>query len=200
MRRFLAFLCALLVAASSAHAIHPYPRLPVGSASGGGGGGGWNTVYTRSFNFSSGGWNTYTIRNVIAAGSLGGTTGTSLRVTVQGVASGGATIDALYVGHKTGTYGFDGGQKQILFGGSGTIVLTTAAQTVSDTVTFAYDHTKDLVVSLHVSAGSTLAQTTGSSGQQSYYKAASDASTASPTGYTGPYDNEAYVVTKIEVQ
>lgn len=92
------------------------------------------------------------------------------------------SISEIWIGHKSGTYGFDGGQVQLKVSGSGS--FTVSGQTICDQVAFSFDENADLVLAFYGTSGYFGATSNESYGYDLYWKSGNDASNASPSGYT----------------
>ncbi len=89
-------------------------------------------------------------RNVIASAALASISGTKVQVTLVPNSTTTMSIDLAYIGMKgAAAPNYDGGQKQLLFGGSASVTLTGGGPVIfSDLTTFTYTSGHDLVVCL----------------------------------------------------
>jgi len=135
----------------------------------------WDTTYT--------GYGGYTSRYKIPAGKILASTG-AIKLAF-GRHDADWAIGECWIGHINGTYGFDGNQVQILFGGNAGITITVNGQE-SDEVNFNLDETKDIIIAIYItpSPGNIVAGGTTALGYAAWYKAGNDAANASPSGYT----------------
>jgi hypothetical protein len=131
----------------------------------------------------SSGWNGWTARERVLASSLTDISATQLRVSVKASPTGQLKIAKMYIGLKgTGTYDFASTPTQILFSGSGSILIPTGTVQASDAFTFAYDGTSDLVISMYHDAAAGYAGATDTSRSTLWQKAGDDAATLAPAG------------------
>lgn len=148
----------------------------------------WLSAASATFSTNVTGFSGYTIRQLFPAGAA--RNGSKVRITCSPPSTGNNTvIGACYIGHKgSSAPDFDGNQVQILFGGSASRTLTVGAgDVVSDEIVFAYDRTRELIVSFWFSATSDVRGKTGlGSTYNNYQKAAvNEASLTSTSGYSG---------------
>jgi len=164
------------------------PRIEVTEAS-------WAVLYSRTLNTNSGGWTNYTHRQVVGTSTYEGAapaTGSQLRVTIQSSTTDGVTWDKVYIGHAAASgdaSDFDGTQVQVLFSGvpGGTIAAGGVSLT-SDPVTYAFDKTRPLVISSHISGSggtsNSLRALDPATGFTFGFKSGDFAATTDDTGYT----------------
>lgn len=128
----------------------------------------------------------YSFRQVITAANLGSNNGDRLRVTFRSSSANPATITAAYIGAKGASApNFDGTQVQITFnGGSASATIPTNTTLVSDPITYAFDRTKDLVISTELNGA--LRYVTSSTGYTRYVKnpATGEADDTTVSGYS----------------
>ena len=169
----------------------------------------WYTLYQRSLTSNSP-WGGETVRQsvlVTAYDVAAPATGSQLRVTIQ-TSSTAATVnwDKVYIGHAAPSgdaIDFDGSQVQLLWSGSASGSITGSNATLtSDPVTYAFDKTRALVISIHLggSGGSGLGlKADAHVGFGGGWKAAIDeAATTDVTGYT-TFSTQIYGFAKVEV-
>ncbi len=116
--------------------------------------------------------------------------GSICRITLTGPSVGGQSISAMYIGQGAtsgNAYDFDGGQVQVLFGGSGSRFLATSEVVISDDVTFAITGAKPILIAFNLNtAASNLARITGLSSNYINYQlgaVAEAATSAKSAGY-----------------
>lgn len=147
----------------------------------------WLPAASVALNANRAGLSGYTNRVLLPAGAV--RNGTKIRITCSPPSTGNNTvIGACYIGHKgVSAPDFDGGQVQVLFGGLGTRTLTVGGgDVISDEITFAYDKSKELIVSMYFSTTSDIRERTGlGATYNTYQKNSSDAASTSTSGYTG---------------
>ncbi|MFK4726429.1 hypothetical protein ABIE89_007529 [Bradyrhizobium niftali] len=162
----------------------------------------WTATFSQVFTADQGGWGSTNQRQVLNS-SLLSTSGTLVRVTLQASSSAGFSVDSAYIGHQAGSgdpYDFDGGQAQLKVGGSASFSASTGASVVSDAITFALDHTKNLVLAIHYT-GTSAIRGTGLSGASNYFKSGADeTSVSNVSSMSLDGANVVRAVTKIEVQ
>lgn len=118
------------------------------------------------------------------------TDGTRIRLTFRAPAGGAFQADNVFVGHKSPTgdpYDFDETPTRVTFGGANSTGSITAGTTLaSDTVVFAYDSNRDMLIAFDIAAAaSNIAAATPSANYDLYFKTpAAEASTVNKTGYT----------------
>jgi hypothetical protein len=142
-----------------------------------------------------------TRQKIAAAAFLSGSNGTKIRLTLTGATTGGTVLTDVFVGHAGTAPNFDGNQVRVTFGGSNGVTLSNTT-VVSDAVTFAFDHTKDLIVAFGFASGTQSARLNTSAGSNftEYEKAsaAADTGSTSVTGYT-TNANEGILVANVEI-
>lgn len=150
---------------------------------------------------STAGWAAWTLRNVIASGSISQSGGSAARVTFRAVS--GAVLAAAYIGLKSATgdaYDADS-MTQLLFSGSGSVTHGAGETVVSDAVAFNVPAGRGVVVTAYYSSGNAYQNTTNGSETTTllYYKSGNDAATANATGYTNSSSYAGAGVTKLEL-
>ncbi|WP_377830069.1 hypothetical protein ACFKHW_12965 [Bradyrhizobium lupini] len=130
------------------------------------------------------------------------TSGSLVRVTLAASTSAGFSVDGAYIGHQAVSgdpYDFDGGQVQIKVGGAASFSTGAGGTVLSDAISFALDHTKNLIVAIHYTGTSAIGGT-GLAGAANYYKVAADETSVSDVSAMN-LDGSGVVraVTKIEV-
>lgn len=153
------------------------------------------------------GWGGFTVRQVIAAAATASLSGTKdkLRLTLTPPTTGNNTpINNCWIGYKgAGAADFDGAQVRVTFsGGSNGVTLTAGGgSVVSDSISFAYDDTKDIVLAFDFGATADLRRDTAAGANfNAYYKAAvAEAGTTTVSGYSTAA-NSVYVVDLIEAR
>lgn len=172
----------------------------VGGGIGGGGGIVWTQTFSQSLTGNSTGWLNYNLRQVLNS-SLLSTSGTAARLTLT-CPVGGCSIDALYIGHQAlsgNPYDFDGGQVQVKVGGSGSFSVGSASSVLTDSIAFALDHTKNVVIAMHFNGSSAIG--VGSASGATYYYAltANEASATIPSGSYSDNTSSVALIAMIEV-
>jgi hypothetical protein len=149
-----------------------------------------------AFNYDDPGWSGFTIRVAIHAADIvyGGS---SLRLTLKAASGAGMTIGKVYVGVRSGSYGFASAPVQALFGGSAGVSVAANNSVVSDACLLTFAETDDLLVSIYFSGSATIGGIAGPP-DNTWYESGDDAATQSPTGYSAYFLNRAAVFT-IEV-
>ena len=117
----------------------------------------WQTAWTMSFSSNQNGIGGMNIRQVIAASELvfGGS---KVRVTLYSSFAAPGTLVRAAIGHSAlsgDTYDFDGNQAQLMFSGSAGITIPANTGVTSDELVFTVDKTKNLVIAMYFSSGST---------------------------------------------
>ncbi|MEK9284738.1 MULTISPECIES: hypothetical protein [unclassified Bradyrhizobium] len=126
-----------------------------------GGGATWTTTFSQAISSASGGWNGSNLQQVLNS-SLLSTSGTQVRVTLKSAPAlnNGWSIDSCFIGHQAASgdpYDFDGGQVRLTVVGSNSFSLASGSLTlITDAVSFAPDHTKNLIIAAHFNDASTL--------------------------------------------
>lgn len=146
----------------------------------------WITTFSQTLNFANIGWNGFNMRQVIDS-SLLSTSGTSVRMTLEAASTSGCSIDAMYIGHAAAAgdvYDFDGGQVQVLVGGSGSFSISIGSTVTTDSISFAFDHTKNLVIAAHFNAASGVQSHALVNAANWFKSAANETSVSDVTGYT----------------
>jgi len=114
-------------------------------------------VWQATLSNQAGGYTGYTSRETFPISALTVPTGTptKFRVTYKFGTSAGGTLDAVYLGHRSGTTGhtYNGTPVQVTFGGSTSVSGAAGAEVVSDWMTFSYNKTDGLIFGEHMSAG-----------------------------------------------
>ena len=156
---------------------------------------GWQTLFSASNDTDFGNANPYGLRQSVPASSYAlSNDGTLIRFTITAHSTQDGTILSAFIGHAGASLpNFDGNQVQVLFGGSAGATLHHGVDLTTDAASFAFDHTKKLIVSLGVASAWRGGQVTGSgpSGADSYYKSGDQANAGSTTvsGYTTAADS-----------
>lgn len=118
----------------------------------------WYSIYDQATNLAGTGWTSILFRQIFAVAGYSGLpgTGSKVRLTASAVSAGGTmNISGAYIGHAAGAgdaWDFDGNQVQILWSGGGTVAVSAGAISLSDEISFAFDATKNIIVSLGFSA------------------------------------------------
>lgn len=113
-------------------------------------------VAQASWDASQGGVDTYNYRIMIDAAQVllsGGNV--KVEFVASTVTSDGFSISSAYIGHQATSgndYDFDGGQVQLLFGGSAAKLIANGTSEFSDATAFTLDDTKNLIISFGVAA------------------------------------------------
>ncbi len=119
--------------------------------------------------------------------------GNAIKVTMESVASTNFKFDNVYIGHQatspTNVWDTDGGQVEILFGGTSGGEAPAGGSTESDATTFSLDASKNVVLSFDISSDTAKddfrIDTSNSSGLSYHVKSASnEASATAPTGFS----------------
>jgi len=124
-----------------------YPAVVVGA---------WYDLYSRTLTGSQNNVGGQTIRLSVGTAVYSGgapATGTKLRVTIQSSSTVALAWDKVYIGHVAPSgdiIDFDGTQVQVLWSGSASGSIAAASLLLSDEITYAFDKTKGLVVTIHV--------------------------------------------------
>jgi hypothetical protein len=123
------------------------------------------------------------------AASVLSTSGTATRLTLQAANAAGCSIDGMYIGHQAGAgdaYDFDGGQVQVMVGGSGSFSISAASAVVTDTIAFALDETKNLIIAIHFNSTSSVRgkDSMGASATNYYKSAADETATSNVSTYS----------------
>ena len=152
---------------------------------------GWSPLYAQALTSNGGGYTNNTLRQRIAVAAYDSgapATGTQLRVTVQGASGTAAVWSKAYIGHAATSgdaYDFDGTQVQLLFSGvAGGSVPAGSVSLTSDPVTYAFDKTKPLVISLFCNTGDFRTTNTGANFNHYTKSGGDDAITTDATGYS----------------
>ncbi|RTL52891.1 MAG: hypothetical protein EKK40_07010 [Bradyrhizobiaceae bacterium] len=144
----------------------------------------------------------YGLRTLLTTSILSApSNGSAIRVTFSASTGNNLPVTAAYVGHKGASApNFDGNQKQLLFGGSGSVTITANSSITSDLLNFSFDKTKDLIISvgttsLHMKTGNPSA-----TGYTAYNKPSdqSNSGTTTVSSYSTA-TSEFYGCTKIEI-
>lgn len=152
-----------------------------------------------SLSVSNGGWTGNTIRQRFAGAKvLQG--GTKFRILFKGGTSG-ATFTAVYAGHGASGAAFTGNQIPVTFGGgSSTLTLTANEEEWSDWMTYTVTAGTAFLVSGQCTAGGTVGRLNPANSDYSFYfKAGTDASGTSGSGYTSSLSDLLWVE-EIEVE
>lgn len=161
----------------------------------------WVTAFSDTLNTNDFGWGGYTLRIRLAASQITGS-GSNIRLTLEASSVANCSFDAAYVGHSAGSgdpYDMDGNQVQLLVGGSGSFTILSGATALTDSAAFAYDETRDLILSLHTGVATSLRARNGAGAGTVYYKSGvNEAATSNVSGYSTVTDQN-LVVNKIEV-
>lgn len=173
-------------------------------------------IFTTSFfdswaqgTFSSdvGGFADASIRMKIPASSLTDS-GNRIRLTFQGDVGNAedCKFDSCYVGHAASSgndWDFASAPTQVLFStAAGGTVPKNGGTLVSDTTTFTWDQTSDLIVAMDINSDTSkdVVPTAAGTGFAFYSKASADeASETAPTGYTAVSDVQR-LISKVEMQ
>lgn len=149
-----------------------------------------NTVNLTTAPAISSGWSGFTIVSKYQIGALA-VSGNPTRITVKAASSAGGTLSAIYIGQVAtsgNAYNFDGGQVQVLFGGSGSLTLTAGGGPyLSDDIAFSIDQSRAICLAYNVTGTTTLARLNSlGSNYVSYYRnaVAQAASTLKSSDYT----------------
>lgn len=150
------------------------------------------TLFSVTLDSSGGGFNGVTSVDRIQASAMSLPSGTitKLRFRFQASAIEAYTITNAYFEHRAGSgdpYDFATTPTQILFGGSGSKVVAAGTEEWSDWITWTYNKTDDLLVSVYCGGGASsdaVKYKTSVAGTAEYEKAANDAATVNKTGYT----------------
>jgi len=150
----------------------------------------WTTVLSRTLNVDSSGWAGYSARQVLAAASLTDATGSQIRITLKGPASGQIAVTKMYVqvGAGSGSYAFSTTPVQVFVGGSASFTVGTGATVLTDAVTLGYDGTHDIVISIYTSGATSYAINQTANADTHWYKLGDDAATVGATGYTQTFN------------
>lgn len=143
---------------------------------------------THTLDTTYGGWSgTYTIVQKIPASALT-VNGASVNVTFAAQPSGTLQIVDAFIGHAATSgdaYDFAATPTRLTFSGGNGVTTATGGTATSDTVTFALDETKDLLVAININSTATLKAVVTASGYATYWKTgAADAATVNKSGYT----------------
>jgi hypothetical protein len=154
------------------------------AAGGGGGGGSWQTVRASfTVDTDSSGWFGWTARERVLASSLTDVSGSQIRISVKASTVGQLKIAKMYVDVRgAGTYDFAGTPTQVLFGGSASVLVSTGAIQASDAVSFAYDGTSDLIISMYHDGAAGYQGATTTARSTLWQKSGDDAATVTPSG------------------
>ncbi len=152
-----------------------------------------------SLSVSNGGWAGNTLRQRFAGAKvLQG--GTKFRIRFKGGASG-ATFSSVYAGHAASGAAFTGNQIPVTFGGgSSTLTLSANEEEWSDWMTYTVTAGTAFLVSGQCTAGGTVGRLQPAHSDYSFYfKAGTDASGTSGSGYTSSLSDLLWVE-EIEVE
>lgn len=155
---------------------------------------------------SSGGYGGAGVRLVVAAAAYASSSnGDRIRVTLRAPnATNPSNISAVWVGHKGGSApNFDGGQVQLKYGGATSFALPVGGgDIVLDPAIFAFDHTKDLVISVGLSGTSNISGVSGLGANYNQYEKSAAAADASSTTVSGYSNNAGYaqIFSKVEIR
>jgi hypothetical protein len=152
-----------------------------------------------SLSVSNGGWTGNTIRQRFAGAKvLQG--GTKFRIRFKGGTSG-ATFTSVYAGHAASGAAFTGNQIPVTFGGgSSTLTLSANEEEWSDWMTYTVTSGTSFLVSGQCTAGGTVGRLQPANSDYSFYfKAGTDASGTSGSGYTSSLSDLLWVE-EIEVE
>lgn len=145
---------------------------------------------------------TYTICTKIPANYFSLSGGT-IRLTIGETATQTTStiLTNVFIGTAAGTYSYSGDQVEVLFSGASGTTIPIGGTSTSDSVTFAYDSTKAVVVAFNISQGSSYATPPTSTGTIIGY-AKSGASEAGTTTKGPNYQGKSgrcYLLSKIEI-
>lgn len=125
------------------------------------------------------------VRTLIPSASLTSRVdGLKVRLTFQAPSASSMSFTDCYIGHAGTAPNFDGNQVRVTFAGANGLTLASGAgDYVSDAVFFAYDATKDLIISM---AGAATNNNRGKAQWTTYFKSGDGANVGSTTvsGYT----------------
>lgn len=149
------------------------------------------------------GYGGYSTRERVPVGVITGD-GDRVRVTLRPPTTGNNTpIDDVWIGHAGTGADFDGTQVRVTFSGgaTGTTLVAGGALVVSDAIAYAFDDTKDIIVSFDYGATADVRGRTGATGYTSYQKAATSGE-AGNTTVSGYSSNAGFLVVldKLEVR
>lgn len=119
---------------------------------------------------------------------------TKAKVTVRG------NINSCYIGHRASTGdAFDAESlTQVFFGGSASVSQGTTDETQSDEVLFAWDKTRDIILSFYCPTTWTYGSVTAGKANGYYKGSVDEAATADKTGYT-LVSNQPYCLSDLDL-
>lgn len=163
--------------------------------------------YTSSYNptlsLNTAGFSGYSFRQRVEA-ALVSTSGDRVRIKLAPPSTGANTVIAhCFIGHAATGDDFDGTQVRVTFGGGNNGVTLTAGGAVvtSDNVVYNVDETKPLLVSWEITSGDARYNSSASSDETVYFKAATsgEADDTAVSGYTAQA-NRVYFLDEVEVR
>lgn len=165
--------------------------------------GNWTTTFSGTLNTGSAGWINYNIRQWIIS-SLLLVNGSSVRVTLEAGAASSAVIGGVYIGHAAAAgdpYDFDGNQVQLKVGGNASFSITGGTPVVTDAVTFALDHTKNLIIAAFFNGASSINANSsfGLGNAVQYYKSTPNETSVSDVSTYASSNGTLSLVSKVEV-
>ncbi len=165
---------------------------------------GVNQLLANQLNGDTSGLTNLEFRNVISSGALASISGTKIQVALVPNTTTSATVSLAYVGMKgAAAPNYDGGQKQLLFGGSGSVTLTGGGPPIlSDVTTFTYTSGTDLVVCLLMTATFSARTNTAAGANFNRYAWAAGSNCPNTTAPGSPtlFNNQIEAVGSIYVQ
>lgn len=166
--------------------------------------GAWTEVWARTLTAQDNGSNGLTYVLVIPLAELSATSGTQIRLTMQGGATEGFELSGMWVGNGGGgdAYDFTGDQVQLKLATSNTIAAAADAVIVTDAANFVKDETNALVISFqfeNAAADNMYRKSNAGETSTFWFKSAVDASTQNKTGYTDSSSTGPHLVTKVEL-
>lgn len=168
----------------------------------------WMTTMYTVFSSNDNDWSNYTIKHTMTPAAVAADaalpTHTKVRITFQASDTEALKIDKAYIGHHAGSGdGWDMAQAvPVLFGGMAAVTIPAGGVIVSDPVTFTYNNTNNLIVSMYCPTDSS--NTGGGyensqTGHQTYYKSGADeAATLDATGYSSATAGRQNIVQRLE--
>jgi hypothetical protein len=156
---------------------------------------------TQTLNSQDVGYYNANVRVIISSSLLTGSS-TNAIITLKGPSTELTGLTSIYVGHAASSgdaWDFDGGQKQVLFSGLGTLTLAVNEVVSSDSVDFHIDQTKNLIVSFHIEndgAKDNMKLATTTDVTSCYKGGADESGTTNVSGYTA-YANYHFSVVSV---
>jgi hypothetical protein len=167
----------------------------------------WTTTLWTHFTSNDTSWTNTTIKHSMTPAAVAADaavpTHTKIRLTFQAADGEALKIDKAYVGHHAGSGdGWDMAEAvPVLFSGVAAVTIPAGTVLRSDPVTFTYNNTNNLIVSMYCpndAANTGGGYEAGQTGHQSYSKTGDDAATLDGTGYSSSTAGRQNIVQRVE--